>query len=300
MLDWDDLRFFLAIARYRSLSLAAKQLNVTQSTVGRRLASLQAGIGARLLQRTGDGYVLTMAGEAVRAGVNRVELEILAVQRAVSGLDDQLAGQVRVASSQLIASHLLATVFAELHVHHRAISIEAVSLPPGEPLVTQDADIVIQIRPFSHPEIVARSIGVISFGLYASRAYLARCGTPNTNDGCVGHQLITMLDERELTQQAAWLSEHAGRGEIVLRADSYETQYWTSVCGGGVAVLPRFRADSEPQLSRLDTHTPVPEANVAAGVHRDNRDVPRIREVLTCIAAVFRERSALLRPSDLV
>ena len=298
MLDWDDLRFFLAIVQHRSLSAAAKHLHVTQSTVGRRLASLQASMGTRLLQRTGDGYILTMAGEAIRAGVSRIEDEVLAIQRAVSGLDDQLAGHVRIASSQLIASHLLATVFAELHVRYRAITIEAVSLPPGWPLATQDADIVIQMRPFEHHDVFARNIGSMSFGLYASSVYLARCGTPDTADGCAGHQLITLLDEKELSQQAAWFSEHAGRGEVVLRADSYETQYWTTVCGGGLAVLPRFRADAETQLRRIETHIPVPSANVALGVHRSNRDVPRVREVLTCVAAAFRAKCVLLDPPN--
>ena len=67
MLDWDDLRFFLAIARHRTLGAAAIHLRVTQSTVSRRLASLQEKMGVRLLQRAADGYVLTLAGESIRA-----------------------------------------------------------------------------------------------------------------------------------------------------------------------------------------------------------------------------------------
>ena len=69
MLDWDDLRFFLAVARHRTLALAAKHLNVTQSTVSRRIVSLQEGMGVRLLQRTAAGYVLTLAGESIRQHV---------------------------------------------------------------------------------------------------------------------------------------------------------------------------------------------------------------------------------------
>jgi DNA-binding transcriptional LysR family regulator len=99
MLDWDDLRFFLAIARHNTLSAAAKHLQVTQSTVSRRLASLQEKMGVRLLQRAADGYVLTLAGESIRAHVERVETETLSVERAVAGHDTRLEGLVRVTSS---------------------------------------------------------------------------------------------------------------------------------------------------------------------------------------------------------
>jgi len=82
-MDWDDLRFFLEVIRHRSLVAAAKQLNVTQSTVGRRLASLEAQLGVRLVERTQEGYVPTLAGAGIREHVERVEAEMHSVKRAV-------------------------------------------------------------------------------------------------------------------------------------------------------------------------------------------------------------------------
>lgn len=90
MLDWDDLRFYLAIVRHGSLSAAAKELQVAQSTAGRRLASLEAGLGARLLNRTPDGYKPTLAGEDVRLKAERVEAETQALLRDVGGRDLRL------------------------------------------------------------------------------------------------------------------------------------------------------------------------------------------------------------------
>jgi DNA-binding transcriptional LysR family regulator len=150
MLDWDDLRFFLAIARHHTLSAAAKHLQVTQSTVSRRLASLQEKMGVRLLQRAADGYVLTLAGESIRAHVERVETETLSVERAVAGHDTRLEGLVRVTSSQLLTSHLLAPSFAALHARHRGILIESLPDMPDEPLATQDAEIAVRLRRFEH------------------------------------------------------------------------------------------------------------------------------------------------------
>ena len=298
MLDWDDLRFFLAVARHRTLALAAKHLHVTQSTVSRRLAALQEGMGVRLLQRTTEGYVMTAAGESIRVHVERVEAEALMAERAVAGHDVRLEGLVRVASSQLLTSHLLAPGFAALHAHHRGILIEALPDLPGEPLATQDADVAVRLRPFEHPDLLVRNVGVIAFGLYGCVAYLARQGKPDLESGCQGHQLIAMLDDRELSAQAAWLGEHAGRAQVVLKADSYETQHWAAYCGGGLALLPRFRADAEPALRRIRTPTPIPSAEIRLGVHRENRHVPRVRSVLDCIAEAVRSRTSVLNPTE--
>lgn len=292
MLDWDDLRFFLAIARHRTLSAAAKHLHVTQSTVGRRLASLQARMGVRLLQHTGEGYLLTLAGESIWAHVERVEAEALSIEHAVAGHDTRLEGVVRVTSAQIIASHLLAPSFAALHAHHPGILIEALPDLPGEALATHDADISVRLRRFEHHDIVMRSIGALAFALYGCVAYLARFGEPDLGGGCAGHQLITLLDDRDLSGQAAWLTEYAGRAQVVLKADSYETQHWAAYCGGGLALLPRFRADAEPALRRIRTPTPVPDAEIWLGVHRENRATPRVRAVLDCIVAAVRSRAA--------
>src|SRR5690242_9608919 len=94
-MDWDDLQSFLAIARHGSLSAAARALKVTQSTMSRRLEGLEARMGARLLHKTPQGYVLTPVGEAILGNVERIENEALAVERAVTGKDVRLEGAVR-------------------------------------------------------------------------------------------------------------------------------------------------------------------------------------------------------------
>lgn len=297
MLDWDDLRFFLAISRHRSLAAAAKLLHVTQSTVGRRLATLEAGMGARLLHRVSDGYALTLAGQEILAGVERMEGEALQVERAVAGHDVRMAGVVRVMGSQLVTSHLLAPSLAALHAADRSVTVELVPTMPGEALGVREADVAVQLRPFEHQDLVVRTLGTMAFGLYAGDAYVQRCGVPDVDDSCAGHLLITLLDDRELSAQAGWLAEHGRRGDVVLRSDSYETQHWATVSGGGLAVLPRFRADAEPALRLLATRVPVPSSDIRLGVHRDNRGIPRVRAVLDCIAHAVRSRAATLNPT---
>lgn len=298
MLDWDDLRFFLAVARHGTLAAAAKDLHVTQSTVSRRLVSLQDGIGARLLRRTSDGYVLTLAGESIRSHVELVEQQALMVERAIAGHDTRLEGTVRVASAQVLTSHLLAPSFSALHAIHPNIQIIALPETSGAQLETHAADIVVRLRRFEHSDLVVRNIGAIAFGLYGCLAYFARHGEPDLGRGCAGHQLITLGEERGLSDQSSWLAEHAGHATVVLEAESYETQHWSVATSGGLALLPRFRADAEPALRRVPTPSPVPCAEIWLGVHHENRGVPRVRTVLDIIAETVRSRAAMLNPPE--
>ncbi len=295
-MDWDDLRFFLALIREKSLAGAAKRLHVTQSTVGRRLTSLEARLGVRLVQRTSEGYVPTLAGEAVRQHVERAEAEMHSVERAVGGLDMRLGGVVRVASTPLLASHVLAPCAAALYTHYPEISMVLLSHFPVPDRAAHEADVFVQLRRFDQSDLVIRRIGTLAFGLYASLAYLNRYGSPDLNEGCAGYHLVAMKDESELSEQAGWLADVAGRAQVLLRTDSRETLFWAALQAGGMALLPRFRGDREPALHRLETSSPPPGASIWLAVHENIKHMPRIRAVLDCIVETFRRTAATMDP----
>jgi DNA-binding transcriptional LysR family regulator len=295
-MDWDDLRFFQELIRQKTLSGAARELRVTQSTVGRRLASLEASLGVRLVHRTREGYVPTYAGEAIREHIERVEAETQAVRRVVGGLDQRLEGVVRVTSPALLASHLLAPSTSALHAQHPEIMVELLCYASSPNLGAREVDIAVQLGRFEQPDLVARRIGTLAFGLYASLAYLRQRGEPDTRDGCSGHHLIALVEEDVIPAQADWLVETAGRARIMLRTDSRETQLWATLQGGGLALLPCFRADREAALRRLDTPAPAPAGEIWMAVHRDRRHMPRVRAVLDTIAEAARRGADDLSP----
>ncbi len=298
MLDWDDLRFFLAIARHGSLSVAAKELRVAQSTVGRRLASLEASLGVRLLNRTPDGYVPTLAGESVREQAERLEAEALSLERNVAGRDTRLSGLVRVTCAQTVANHILAPCLAALHVQHPDIVIELIPDPRDLSLSMREADVSVRLaQPHQH-DLVVRRIGTVAFGLYASPAYLEQHDEPDFEGGCPGHRLITQLDDIEDATQTGWLADLAPRARIALQTSSHEAAVAAAVHGGGLACLARFRADREPGLVRLVAPSPVPSTGIWLLVHRDNRATARIRAVLTHITECIRQRADELHPNN--
>lgn len=298
MLDWDDLRFFLAIARSGSLSAAARELRVTQSTVGRRLTSLEAALGARLLHRTPEGYLPTLAGEAIMGQAERVEAEIRAVERTVGGRDAQLEGVVRVTAVESLASQVLVPCFAALQAGSPEVALELLADVRHLSLSMREADIAVRLAPFEGHDLVVRRIGTLSYALYGSPAYLERHGLPDFGAGCAGHRLVAGLDGAEVPQLASWLAEMAPRATIALRTDSPEAQLRAALCGVGIAGLARLRGDAVPaQLRRIEPPgSPVTAVGIWLAVHKDNRRTPRIRLVLDAIVAAFREHAALLDP----
>jgi DNA-binding transcriptional LysR family regulator len=296
MLDWDDLRFFLTLTRHGSLSAAAKVLHVSQSTVGRRLNSLEATLAVRLLNRTPEGYVPTLAGEEVREKAERLEEEALALERDVTGRDTRLRGLVRVTCAETMAAHLLAPSFASLHAKHPDIMIELIPNPRELSLAMREADISVRMRQPEQHDLVVRRIGGIAFGLYATAEYIKERGELDFEEGCPDQHLITQMEDSQEMTQSAWLRELAPRSKVVLQTSSHEAAVLAAANGGGLACLARFRGDEEARLTRMEVPTEPPSADILLLVHKDNRDTPRIRTVLTHITESIQALADILQP----
>lgn len=296
-MDWDDVRSFLAIARARSLSGAARDLGVRQSTMSRRLDALEAKAGARLLQRTPRGYELTPLGEAVLGNAERMEAEAMAVERAVQGRDIALSGVVRLTTVDVIADLLLPGVTARLQAKYPGICIDVLSDPRSLNLSRREADLAIRMARFDGNELVSRRMGIAANALYASHDYLAAHGPPETGGD---NAIVTVLEDQAHLAEPRWLAESIPGARISLRTNSRVTQLAAVRAGLGVACLPCILADDVPGLVRLPGPTPAPEREVWLGVHADLRHMPRIRAVIDVLEEAFaqaRSRLAGERPA---
>jgi len=301
MLDWDDVRFFLAVARRGSLTAAGRALRVTQSTVGRRLEGLERRLGVRLLQRTPDGYVLTAAGEGVLAHAERIEAEAIALERAVGGRDVRLEGEVRLTSVDTFATRILLPVLAAIRQRYPGIALEVITDQRSLSLSKREADIAIRFAPLDQHDVVVRRLASAGYRLYAARRYLeARGGGagPDLGAGSEGHALIRMHEDRAGLPEERWLTEVAGRAQVALRSNSRELQLRAAVQGLGLACLPCYLGDPEPDLVRLTGARVAPSRDIWLGVHRDTRHVPRIRAVLDALALQIHAASVLLDPAE--
>ena len=124
MLDWDDLRYFLAVQRARTLAGASAKLGINATTVGRRLTALEDRMGARLFDRTPTGYLLTAAGQDLVERAERMESEALAAERTVVGADQRRGGVVRVSVTEMLATRFVTPQLARFHDAHPEITLE--------------------------------------------------------------------------------------------------------------------------------------------------------------------------------
>lgn len=295
-IDWDDLRFFLELARCRSLTGAADRLGVTQSTVGRRVAGLEKRLGVRLLRRTPEGWACTSAGATIRDRVERIDAETLRIERMVGGLDVRLEGTVRIAAPLPLASQQLASVAAIVRDRFPAIELDLLCDPGGLGPSLHDCDIAVHLQSFQQADLIVRRIGSMEMALYASTDYVQRRGQPDPHAGCRGHDLIAPGERVCLPAEADWLADNAAQARTVLRTNCRETQLGATLQAAGMALLPRFRGDGFASLQKLRGRTPAPAAEVWLAVHREARDVPRIRAVVECIVETMRRRAGGQEP----
>lgn len=297
MRDWDDLRTFLAISRHGNLSAAARALGVTQTTMGRRLQALHDRSGAKLLDRTPTGFVLTSAGERILPSVERMEIDALSIERAITGEDVRFEGEVRITSVELIAAAFILPSLSDFSRRYPGITIEVDVETRSLSLSRREADIAIRMAPFEQHEAVVRRAAELSFGLYASQRYLDEHGAPDWTEGAPNHRLVTLQQTLLHAPEAKRLTAVAPAATVAVRTNSREGQLRAALAGLGIACLPRFLGD-ETGLVLLRAPGDEPRRQIWIGVHRDTRYTPRIRAVLDHLHSVFKANSERLSPRD--
>lgn len=296
MLEWDDLRSFLAIARHGSLSAAARALKVTQTTMGRRLEGLHSRTGARLLQRTPTGYELTAAGERVLNSVERMEAEALSVELAISGEDIRLEGQIRITTVETFGARVLVPMLKSLQASHPNLEIELITDTRALSLSRREADIAIRLAEFEQHDVVVSRVGDMRFALYASRDYLKARGIPDFSKGALGHSLIALQDDLALLPEAKRLASAAHAATIAIRTNSRDAQLQAAIAGYGIVMLPCYLAREEPSLVELSDNQDRLVRGLWLGVHRDVRHSPRIKLAMSHIADGLRSVAGTLNP----
>lgn len=277
-MEWSDLRLFLAIAREGTLGAAARRLNLTQPTMGRRLKALEEAMGRSLFQRTKDGFVLTDEGAIALAHAERIEEEALALTRELAGSEGQLDGQLRVSCSDWFGIHVLAPVMASFSKQHPKVTIELLTDARLLNLSRREADLVFRIKPFSEPEVISRKLMTVHYGLYAADKLPGLAF-----DGADDVPLILMDEAFGSMPDVAWLRELCPNASIALRSNNRDVQARLCHYGAGLAVLPRPLGDSLAGLKRLDPPTQPPSRQTWLGYHRDLRRLPRLRAFLNAV-----------------
>lgn len=298
MANWDDLRFFLAVARCGTMSAAARALRVAQPTVGRRVAAFEQRLGGRLLSRAPTGLTLTPLGQQLRAHAERMERDALAAEAIATGKDEGLQGKVRVTASEWLVRSVLGPALVPFLESHPGLVLELVADVRHLNLARREADIALRPSRFRQQEVFQREIAVVEFGLYASDAYLARAGAPDFRRGSPGASLIAMTEDLGTIVDVEWLPTLTGKSRIAARVNGREPMATMAAAGLGMACLPRVLGDATSGLRLLRTPGALPRRKLWLGVHRSARAIPRVRVTLGHIAASFEQLQRRLCPAS--
>ena len=197
-LDWDDLRFFLAVAAAGSLSAAARELGVNTTTVLRRIASLEEALQARLFERLRSGYALTQEGTRLMETLEPVDQRLTSLSRDFQAGATSLQGTVRLGASDIIASGFVAPSLGRFRAEKPDIALDVVTDPsltgPGAaPRVLnalRDVDLALRLARPTQGDMLVRKLGDVAYGLYATPSYIERFGTVPISGDLSGHQIV--------------------------------------------------------------------------------------------------------------
>lgn len=281
MLDWNDLRYFLAVARQGSTLAAARSLRVSQTTVARRIAALEGALGFPLFDKRQAGYALTPAGEQLLDRAGSVEAAASAFSDAAGAHVRDLSGTVRITSEEVYATCLISPLLRELHERHPEIIIELDTGEVMRDLGAGEADIALRSSSSEQPiGLVGRRICVDDWTLYCSRDYAERHGAPCGVEELREHPIVGGGGANLWRHYQAWL-QSLGLEQQVAMHHTTSTGLLTAIRSGfGIGVLPCIVADAEPDLIRClpprDDHLRV----LWLLTHERVRHSPRVRAVI--------------------
>jgi DNA-binding transcriptional LysR family regulator len=291
MTDWDDLRFFLAAARSRSLQAAAERLGCNRSTVARRIARLEAGLKATLFARTLEGLSLTSAGTALMGAAIEAEASMQAALD--SAQPEAVSGAVRIGSSEGFGAAILAPALPQLLAARPGLRVELAALAGFLSASRREVDMAITLSPPVAHRVVVEPLAPYQLALYASSDYLARAGVPAEVEALRDHALVGYIDDLIYSPQLRYLDEIAAGLRPSLASASLLAQRQIIAHGGGVGVLPCFLAEG---LTRVLADGVLIQRTFWLSINSDVGETARIRAVRRWLTTLVEAKAGVLAP----
>lgn len=292
-MDWDDLRIFLAVARADSLSGAGRRLGIDASTVGRRVARLEQGLGAKLFIKTPQGYALAAEGERLLPHAEAVELALTGAAEALTGPGD-LSGQLRIGAPDGCANYLLPQVCAQMARDHPGLEIQIVALPRVFNLSRREADMAIAVSQPQAGRLVVQRLTDYHLHLAGHQDYLDAHPPIRARDDLRGHRLIGYITDMIFDRELDYLAE-AGAGGAQLTSNSVSVQMQAIRAGAGLGIVHDFAIPFCPGVRRVLTDQLSLTRSFWLIRHADDRRLQRMNRLADALAQGIRAEVARLQ-----
>jgi DNA-binding transcriptional LysR family regulator len=288
-MNWDDLRYFLQVARAGRLTVAARALGVDHATVSRRVAALEDAMKAKLFDRSPKGYALTEAGQRLLPTAEAVENAALHAAQEVSGRQHALSGAVRIGMPEGAASHLVTDAAVALCEAHPQLELQIVALPRSFSLSQREADFAVVVTPPESGRLRIRKIADYTLRLYATESYLAG-RTPRSVEELRGLRGVGYVQDLIFDKGLDYIAEIGAGLSPRLTSTSLLVQLELALAGGGACILPDFMARRHPSLVPvLPEETRLVRAYWLV-LHENTAEIARIRRAARAFADAMRER----------
>lgn len=289
MENWDDYRIFLAVARATSVRKAAGVLNLSHSTVLRRITSLEETLGVRLFDRMPSGYFTTDSGDDLFSYVENIEEQAISAKRRLIGRDTQLNGKICVSMPGVFATHLLMPDLAAFRRAHPKILLEIVSTYSDSDLRRREADVAIRVSNEPSEDLFGRRLLDIARATFISKTHLKEI---TRNDSS---QPLNWIGWSNSLPPLTWLEKNDfPEIQIGSIANDPHATLEAVKAGMGLAILPCFVGDAEQSLCRFQPGTIHLYKSLWVLTHEDLRNVARIRVFISFIAKAILKHSALI------
>jgi DNA-binding transcriptional LysR family regulator len=298
-LDWDNLRYFLAVARAGKLTAAARRLGQDHTTVGRRIASLESAFRSRLFERRPAGYRLTETGQRLYENVKTLESSVCEIQRDLAGQTQQIEGVVRIGAPDDFGNLFLAKHIRELQSLHPGLKIELITLPYTLSVSKREADISIGVEMPAEGRLFVRRLTDFEMRLYATRDYIDTHSPIDRLSDLARQTWIGPVSDFNSSALVDAQTELDCTPTLRFACSSFAGQLAAVINGAGLAMLPRYVADQEKSLEPVLPDIAKTMRAYYMMVHADLRDLPRVRTVTNYIGQKVTEARALFVPSPI-
>ena len=286
MVDWEDIRHFLAVAQSGTLSGAARSLKVDHATVSRRLAALEAALDVRLVDRLPRSCRLTTIGRQVLERAVEMDAGAHGIARLAKAAQAPLVGRVTLSAPPVLVTHLLAERLTRFRAEHPDIRLSLSAQGQQVSLSRREADVAVRLVQPDEAGSVTRKLGSMAFGLYAHRSYAHLAAPENW-------QFIAFDESFADMPQQRWLLGIAGERPVACELNHISEHLIAVRAGVGVAGLPCFLGEADLELVRVGQDTPEFSRDIWLAVHHDLRKAPAVRAVMDFVAAAIAEHQAL-------
>ncbi|MEO7886593.1 MAG: LysR family transcriptional regulator [Polaromonas sp.] len=282
--DWRLIPSFLAALDQGSLLGASRMLKATQPTVGRHIAELESQLGVVLFERTGRGLLPTPMALQLAGAARAMEGSANQFARHALGVEEAIAGTVRISASTPVACYLLPPILAQMRQALPDVQVELVSSNQVSNLLRREADIALRMVQPDQASLVVKRIAKIPLGPYAHRDYLRRRGTPKKPEDLVHHELIGHDRDDAVIKGFAAFGVKMTKESFAFRCDDM-IAYWQAVRAGlGIGFVADYVAAADKDVVAVLPMLKIPPMPIWLTVHREIRTSVRIRAVYDFLA----------------